>query len=256
MLEANGYSALFAAIRSSQVEVFDFLLESRAGEQLTPELLYVAAHVGFVEALDRILKYYAPDVKDPSGEFRTVLWYGARSGNADVVRLLLKNKARLLPPEPPERPGIMPVDTPLHYSHRGDIMELLLEADDSHECMERKNAWGMTPLLEAANGGSVRSFEILLQHGASVHAISPGSTKLVRIIAFGGRHEMLRQCIEKFSLEELEYRHHGLTPLEEAQENGHKEVAQLLKSYISQARRSSGSNSGVPGVISKWIGKF
>ena len=258
MRKANGDIALYAAIRFSQIEVVDYLLESRAEEQLSMgRPLYVAAETGFVEALDRILKYY-PEVNDRGLDSRTVLWYGARYGNADVVRLLLKHKARLLPPEPPEMPEVVPRDTPLHYAHRDDIMELLLEAEDSHECMERKNVWGMTPLLEAANHGWVSSFRILLQHGASVQAVSPGDMNVLRLIASGGWHDLLRLCIEKFSLEELEYRRHGngKTVLEEAQENGHKEVAQLLKSYIRHARRSRGSNSGVPGAISKWIGRF
>ena len=245
--------ALYAAITSFQIEVIDFLLESRAEEQLTPELLHAAARVGFVEALDRILKFY-PDVNVPTEGYKTALHLGVGSDNADVVRLLLKNKAQVLPP----RDWLSrQVETPLHIARRGEIMNLLLEADDGHECLERKNGWGNTPLLEVAVRGYVSSFETLLQHGASVHAVSPGPTNLVRIIALIGRHDLLRQCIEKFSLEELEYRHHnGGTPLEEAQENGHKEVAQLLKSYIRQARRSGGSSSGVPGVISKWIGKF
>ena len=245
--------ALYAAITSFQIEVIDFLLESRAEEQLAPGLLHAAARVGFVEALDRILKY-CPDVNVPTEGYKTALHLGVKSNNADVVRLLLKNKAQVLPP----RNWLSrQVETPLHIARRGEIMNLLLEADDGHECLERKNAWGNTPLLEVAVRGYVSSFETLLQHGASVHAVSPGPTNLVRIIALNGRHDLLRQCIEKFSLEELEYRHHnGGTPLEDAQENGHKEVAQLLKSYIRQARRSGGSNSGVPGVISKWIGKF
>ena len=260
MVDAHGFSALHKAITSFQIEIIDYLLESKAKEQLmlwnkpTKELpLHTAASVGFVEALDRVLKYY-PDVNVPGNGFMTALHYGTRSGNADVVRLLLKNKARVLPPRDWNSSQ---VETPLHAASRGDIMNLLLEADDGHECMERKNALGNTPLLEAANYGWVSSFEILLQHGASVHAVSPGPTNLVRIIALNGRHDLLRQCIEKFSLEELEYRHHrGLTPLEEAQENGHKEVARLLKSYIHQVRRSADSNPGVPGVISKWIGNF
>ena len=256
MRKANGTIALYAAIRSFQIEVIDYLLESRAEEQLSMgRPLYDAAEAGFVEALDRILKYH-PDVNDRGLDYKTVLWYGAKSGNADVVRLLLKNKARLLPPEPPGSPVIRPRDTPLHSSHRGDIMELLLEADDSHECIERKNAWGMTPLLEAAYHGRVGSFEMLLQHGASVHAVGPGDMNVLRTIVSKGWHDLLPLCIEKFSLEELEYRRLGMTLLEEAQENGHKEVARLLKSYIRQARRSGGSSSGVPGVISKWIGKF
>ena len=258
-LVSYGDSALFTAIDNLQIEVVDFLLKNKAKEQIMlwtsgpkgKELpLHTAARVGLVEALHRVLEY-CPDVNVCRNDYLTALWYGTNYCHTDVVRLLLKNKARVLPPQVRD---YMPVDTPLHAAHRSDIMKLLLEADDGHQCLERTNAWGMTPLLEAAWGGRVCCFEMLLQHGASVHAVSPGEMGLLRIIASGGWHDILPLCIEKFSLEELEHRRNGKTLLEEAQENGHREVARLLKSHIRQ-RRSGGSSAGFSGFISKWVGK-
>ena len=259
MVDPNGRSALYEATMSSQIEVIEFLLKNRKAEQLMlctngpdgPELpLHTAARLGLVRALDRLLDYY-PDVNVCSSNFQTALWYGTKSCHADVVRLLLKNKARVLPPQVPD---YKPVNTPLHAARRGDIMNLLVQAD-GHECIERKNACGMTPLLEAVNNDSVSSFEILLQHGASIHAVSHGEMNVLRYITLYGRHDLLRLCIEKFSLEELEHRRHGKTLLEEARENGHKEVAQLLKSHIRQ-RRSGGSGSGDSGFIPRIFTKL
>ena len=260
MVDANGDSALYVAITSFQIEMIDCLLEIETKEQLMlwnpakKELpLHTAAKLGFVEALDRVLKYY-PDCVNISTDsyYETALYYGTKSGNPDVVKLLLRNKAQVL------RPGFRNYtsgDTPLHVAYRGDIMKLLLESDDGHKCIEHKNAWGHTPLLEAAYSLDVSSFEILLQHGASIHAVGHGEMNLLRYITLYGRHDLLRLCIEKFSLEELEHRRHGKTLLEEAQENGHKEVAQLLKSHIRQ-RRSGGSSSGDSGFIPKLITKL
>ncbi len=113
------------------------------------------------------------------------------------------------------------------------------------------DGWAMTPLLVAAHVGNVRFFGIVLQHGASIHAVMHGGMNLLHVIASKERHDIFRQCIEKFPLEELESSHIGVTLLERAQENKRKEVAQLLKSYIRQARRLGGSSSRVPGVIPK-----
>ena len=259
-LVSYGDSALFTAINNLQIEVVEFLLKNKAKEQIMlwtsgpkgEELpLHTAARVGLVEALDRVLEY-CPDVNVCRNDYLTALWYGSNYGHTDVVRLLLKNKARVLPPQVPD---YMPVNTPLHAAHRGDIMNLLVEADDVHKCMERRNAWGNTPLLEAVHNGSVSSFEILLQHGASIHAVGHGEMNALRYITLYGHHDILRLCIDKFSLEELEHCRNGKSLLEDAQENGHKEVARLLKSHIRQ-RRSGGSSSGDSGFIPKLITKL
>ena len=255
MVNADGRSALYEAITSFHIGVIDCLLESKAKEQLmlwdqaNLELpLHTAAKIGFMKALERVLKDY-PDVNVSGGRYRTALYHAARGCHSDVVRLLLQNKAQVLPPE--LRDSIS-VETPFHAALQCgnrtevyDIVKLLLEADDGHECMEQKDSWGTTPLLLAAQYGNVRCFEILLQHGASVHAVTLDRMNLLHILAMNGRHDLLRQCIENFSLEEFEGGDNGVTPLKQAQDSGHKEVAGLLKSYIRQAPRSGGSNSGL-----------
>ncbi|KAL9128047.1 MAG: hypothetical protein Q9217_003186 [Psora testacea] len=266
MVNTDGRSALYEAIISFQIDVIDCLLESKAKEQLMLwdkaklELpLHTAARIGFVRALERVLKDY-PDVNVSGDGYSTALYYAARGCHSDVVRLLLKNKAQVLPPK--LRDSIS-VDTPLHAALQCadrtevfDIVELLLEADDGHECLEHKGDWGMTPLFLAANNGNARYFEILLEHGASVHSVMHGGMNLLHIIAINGRHDLLRQCIKDFSLEELEGCDYGPSPLKRAQESGHKEVARLLKSYIRQASRSGGSNSGLLALFRNGLEKL
>lgn len=255
MVNADGRSALYEAIASFQLDVIDYLLDNKAKEQLMLwdkaqlELpLHTAARTGFLEALVRALKYY-PDVNVCGDSGSTALSYAAGGGHLDVVRLLLKNKAQVLPPklrdsksgETPLHAALQRVEEPKAY----DIVKLLLEADDGHECMEHKDGWGMTPLLLAAETGNVGCFEILLQHGASVYAVKYGATNLLHIIARNGRHDILRQCIEKSSLGELKGGDDGVSPLKVAQGFGNEEVARLLKSYIQQVSRSGGSNSAL-----------
>lgn len=253
MVNAHGRSALYEAIASFQIDVIDCLLENRAKEQLMLwdraqlELpLHTAARTGCLEALEQVLKYYQ-DVNVCGDSYGTALYYAARGGHLDVVRLLLKNKAQVLPPKLRDsKSGETPLHTALQHVEHPEvcgIVKLLLEADDGHECMEHKDGWGMTPLLLAAEIGNVGCFEILLQHGASVHAVMYGGIGLLDIIARKGRHDILRQCIEKFSLEELKGGDYGVSQLKETQEFGNEEVARLLKNHIRQAPRSGGSTS-------------
>lgn len=272
MVNADGRSSLNEAIESFQIDAVDCLLESKAKAQLmlwhktfnSPELpLHTAARVGFVEALKRVLKDY-PEVNVSVDGWSTALYLAAKGCHPDVVRLLLREKAQVLSTR---RRDITLVATPFHAAlaaiHLGgqppvfDIVKLLLEADDGHECMNYKDTWGMTPLFLAAQNGYARCFELLLQHGASVHTVGYNEQNLLHIIAEQGRSDILRQCIEGMSLKELEGGDHpGTPPLETAQDYGHKEVARLLKSYIHQARRSRDSNSGLLASFRTGLGNW
>ena len=260
MFDAEGRSALYEAIISSQVNVVEYLLNGKAGKLLThwdkttEELpLHAAARVGFVKALELMLGNL-PDINIYKHGYGTALYYAARGGHTDAVRLLLENKAQVLPPKPHL---VGSIGTPVHGalncaqdSKSGEIVKLLLEADDSPECMEFRDSWGLTPLLLAAQIGSVECFNILLQHGASLHAApSFAEGSLLHIIVTRGRQDILQQCIESFSLEELEGHSFGVTPLEKAQEAGDKEVARILSSRIRKVRRSAGNKSGLLGSL-------
>ena len=258
MVDPDGRSALYEAVTSFQISVVEYLLNGKARKHLMlwdktkKELpLHAAARIGFVEALESILKDF-PDVNIYTHGSGTALYYAAGGCHTDAVRLLLKNKAKVLPSKPH---FIGSVGTPVHAAlncvedtKACETVKLLLEADDSYECMEFRDEWGMTPLLLAAQNGRINCFDILLQHRASLHAASSfGEGSLLHVIAMKGRHNILRQCIESFSLEELEDSSSGVTPLERARQNGHEEVARLLSSHIRQVRRSAGNKSGLLG---------
>lgn len=167
MVNADGRSALNEAIGSFQIDAVDCLLDSKAKEQLMlwhetksgPELpLHTAASIGFVEALKRVLKDY-PEVNVSKDGWPTALCLAAKGCHLDVVRLLLRGKAQVLSTR---RRDFKLVETPFHavltVTHTGqaevfDIVKLLLEADDGHECMNYKDLWGMTTLFHAARIG-------------------------------------------------------------------------------------------------------
>ena len=266
MVDADGRSALHEAITSLQIDVIDCLLESKAKEQLMLwdkarlELpLHTAAKIGFMEALKRMLKDY-PDVNVSGDGYSTALYHAARGSHSEVVRFLLKNKAQVLPSRLRSSTSLeTPILAALRWADRSevcDIVELLLEADDSHECMEYKDGWGMTALLLAADDGRDKCFEILLRYGASVHAVRHGGMNLLHILAIKGRHDLLRQCIDGFSLEDFGCGDYWATPLKLAQDAGHKEVARLLKDYNREAQRPGGSNSGLLTSFRNGLQKF
>ena len=194
------------------------------------------------------MRYY-PDINVFSEGSGTALHHAARGRHADAVRLLLKNKAKVLPAKVSISKSI---DTPIHeglgHSPKScEIVKLLLEADDGHEAMEQHDGLGYTSLMLAADGGMVECFDLLRQHGASVHAVlygKDGNDSLLHIIAGNGSHDILRRCIEDFSLKELEGGDRSERLLHIAPEAGHKEVARLLRRDIRRARHSGGSKSG------------
>ena len=259
MVDVDGQSALYAAVTSFQINVIKYLLNGKVRKHLmlwwgrdNLELpLHTAARIGFVEALEEILRVF-PDIDIYKRGEGSALYYAAAGGRTDAVKWLLKNNAKVVFFKP--RP-ILSQGTPIHAATSGEeseiILKLLLGADDSPECIEFKDSFDQTPLMLAAHKGEARPFDILLQHGASVHpAPSHLYGSLLNIIAANGRHDILRQCIESFSLEELEARSFHTTPLEKAQQPGHKEVARkevarLLRSRIRQLRRSAGIKSGL-----------
>ncbi|KAG8527878.1 uncharacterized protein KY384_006794 [Bacidia gigantensis] len=254
LVNANGLSALHEAISYSQIRVIEWLLESKAKEQIEVwherhgilELpLHKAARIGFTQALDRLLKYY-PDINISKDSYDTALFYATRYGHPDAVRILLENGALVLTPILRK---LSSGETPLHAAPEcgdldssSEIMQRLLNADDGHDCMERIDGWGMTPLLRAVEVGNLKCVEILIQQGASIHAVKSNGFSFLHMAAMTGRHQILSLCINGFSLSELEGGEHQFSPLETAEEAGHKEVAKMLKSRIHKlGREESGS---------------
>ena len=267
MCNADGRSAMYEAMTSFQIDVIDYLLKTKAKRHLmlwdktTRELpLHAAARVGFVKALERILPYY-PNINISSHDSGAALHQAVEGRHPDAVRLLLKSKAKVLPTN---RFILLSIGTPFHaiLRHSQDpepceIVKLLLEADDGHEAMEQYDAWGYTPLMQAAHGGMVKCFDLLLQHGASVHTTmfgKDGYDSLLHIIVTNGSHDILQLCIGDFTLKELENVDGRKKPLEVAQDAGHKEVAKLLRLYIRRARHSDGSSSGFLASIRNGLG--
>lgn len=224
MVNANGRSALHEAMMHSHIDVVDCLLETKAEEQLrlwdTAKLelpLQTAAKAGFREGIERVLKDF-PDVNAPDDGYNVALRYAAEASHADVVRMLLSSEHTKI-----SSTLLHAVVKPPEQNESIETLQVLLEADDGHKYLEHYDTWGFTPLLLAAQWECARCFEILLEHGASVHAIMPNSNNLLHILAENGRHDLLEQCIQKFTLEEIRGDPRlPETPIDRAQRCGRK----------------------------------
>ena len=250
MPNSNGTFALHEAINLRNIDMVNYLLEHRAKEQI--ELwdrskqeypLHKAARIGFVKALERMLKEKT-DVNIRREEGLTPLYFAAEKHQLEAVRILLKHGAQVLVPE---LETLRMLWTPLHAAIHtirstidtdlDEIVELLLQANDGHKCVNRKDAL-QTPALLSAFHGRKGCLRLLLQHGASINTATPDGMNLLHCIAKHGWHDILQEYIDQFSLEQLQARWARVTPFEVAYEYGHKDIARLLKARLPTSRTS------------------
>lgn len=85
-----------------------------------------------------------PDIDVYKHGYSTALYYAAKGGHTDAVKLLLKNNAKVLPSKPQV---LGSVGTPIHSAinraqdtKTSEIVQLLLEADDSPECIKFRDS--------------------------------------------------------------------------------------------------------------------
>lgn len=258
MVTANGRSALFEATENSQVKVIDYLLKSNTTEQvmlsdrqtkLRP--LHMAARVGSVEALERLLKYLdvnicaMEDICDGFSNPDTALLEAIAHSQKEAVCFLIKNQAKLAPSSGDEYPSW----TALHAAVskcQGDsecfeILKLLLEADGSRQCINQRSGTGLTPLMMVVvRDRSIKLFELLFNAGASIHSDPNEKVNLIDKIAERGRDDILQQYIHHFNSEDLERRKNsmGYTPWEAAFHGKHHKTARLLKNRLAQIKKT------------------
>ena len=245
------------------MRTIDFLLKSKAKDQLmlpsgsTKYLpLQEAASRGFIEAMQRMLRE-GVDINGCGGmKHMTPLYLAARGCHLEAVKILVERKAKVRP-----YPGPSVQQTPFHAvllssnddQPKYEIVKSLLEADDGKDCIDSKITFDGTPLMVAASRGDLRCCEILVRHGASVHATVLDGYGLLHEIARRGWSDFLRQILDQFSLEELEARSHPeymgseyVTPRELAKKFKHKLIVHLLD---DRRRELKGQESDVSGFL-------
>lgn len=214
--QGDGATALHWSVHWDDEEMADLLLKAGAAVNATNELGVTPLWLGCLNAsptmVDRLLAAGAnPDLALPSGE--TSLMTAARSGRADIVKLLLAGGAD--------------VDASEHYQGQTALMwaaagrhpqviRVLLElgADVHTRSLVRRrristelggydaaaareiDKGGYTPLLFAAQQGSLESVTLLLAAGADVHDTAPDGTRALVVAAHSGHAEVAAFLLE------------------------------------------------------------
>ena len=266
MVDRHGVSAIHVALKFGRVRAMNCLLETDPLLQMlvldrTSGLLplHTAAKFGFVEGLKRILKQFldvdmpsrAPNALYDFERYSTALYLAAAHGKVEAAKILIAHGAHLHSPS--LRKDATGYPTPLHAAaerSNHEMLALLLGVKDAYKCLERRDAWGLTPLLSALRAGHLPSFEVLLQHGASIHAVSSDGISAVHYLAEYGYHDTLQQHINEFSEAELT----AFAEDEErlfmfAEHNFRKEFVEVLKRRLRFLRSSANTTSNGPNSL-------
>lgn len=170
---------------------------------------------------------------EPRNEFaapHTALTVAAGAGNTELVHLLLSYGADPATAVPfGEFDILSPLGEAVQHRHTV-IARLLLEA--GADANTTVNAFGWTTLMEAAADGEIGLTALLLEHGADTEARantpeSPGWTALMWAARTGQTNTV--RLLLRYGADVDATSGDGLTPLRIAEQEGHAEVARLLR---------------------------
>ena len=169
-----GVTPLHAAASRGSTAMLDLLLEHKADVEASDTsgltALHLAAQSGFRTAVETLLAHGANvNAKTQSGA--TALHFAVANGFTAISEVLLAHGAD---------PNMLAQNvqlghevgsgSPLHVSAARNDPGLTLLLLTNRATVDLKNNQGMTPLLLAAQKGSVAAAEVLLQHGANPNA--------------------------------------------------------------------------------------
>ena len=183
-----------------------------------------------------------------AGETDTRLIDAVKSGNAEAVRALLKNRALINTPEPDGT-------TPLQWAVRADdltIVQALLSAGANAKA---PNRYGVTPLELAATNGNPTMIAALLKAGADATAVKPGGQTILMSAARTGNPDVVRILLEHTSNLNAREDSYGETALMWAASENHPAAAKLLIEHGAEINARSNKLNwpkdrfGLEGVI-------
>lgn len=160
------------------------------------------------------------------------LHYASRTGNAEVVNLLLKHDAKV-------DLKTLALNTPLAYACGSNVdasytpnpkvVELLLQGGADPNI---PTADGWSPLHCAVESGDVKIVELLLKYNANVNYLAQGHTTALAYACYGTKHKPNLKVVElllQSGADPYIATENGETPLSLALDNNEDVIAKLLK---------------------------
>jgi ankyrin len=219
------------ASREDRIRTIELLLDhganplAREGDWMTP--LHLAARWGLPEAVERFLRDGAPP-NIVTVQLNTPLHLAAKGGHLECARVLVENGAIL------DNPAWL---TPLLVAAIGggnaDLVSFLIEANAP---LDRRDAGTSAyPIHQAANEGTVRMLEAILDAGVNVNSRdNVGGTPLHRAAMHGRRDAiaLLSERGARFDVTDSFL----MSPADYAGQHGHHALAKTLADHADQAR--------------------
>jgi uncharacterized protein len=208
-VEPDGTTALHWAVDVGDVDLVKALLRAgatNAANRYGSTPLELAAENGSPAIVDALLQAGA-DAKSATPEGETVLMTASRTGNVEVMRMLL---ARGADPNAQERWfGESALMWAAAQNH-ADAVRLLLEAgakvDQPGKKMDFARKVGgqttlpvgaMTPLMYAARSGALDAARAMVENGAKLDAQDPDGTTATILAVINGHYDVAALLIEK-----------------------------------------------------------
>jgi len=126
-----------------------------------PEIVYASGTGDLDTVRDELARGTTPNKRDVHGI--TGLMAAARKGHVEIIKLLIRYKARVNARDPKR-------STALHFAaqfNHAQAITLLLKAGGKPNAIDK---FGSTPMMGAAKNGHLEAVEALLENGADINA--------------------------------------------------------------------------------------
>jgi ankyrin repeat protein len=230
--DRRGNTALALAVSCSKVETAEVLIAR--GADLTVRdrdgvtVMMKACRAGITGLLPSLLEPEGVLLDDVDRHGRTGLWYGARWGRVDVVRMLLERGADPLRADVQGKTPLMKAVINGCY----EVVELLLSeaAGPAAVGINSVNSRGHTPCFYAAQMGHAALLDLLLRQGGDPSIADHGGVTPLMRGAWRGHGEVIRRLLQEPTAKDLVDRRDlaGRSAVFSACDRGHLQVLQLL----------------------------
>ena len=236
-VNTQGISSLSLAVMYEDIVAVDELLRFNGkGQMLLKDhiegctALHKAVLTGRGDLLEKLLEA-SPYLEDRQRNRKTALFLAVEIHNNGMVGRLLNSS-----PRAQVYTQCNTRDTPLHEAVKtcDELLDLLLNADDSSKSLDCKNQVGETPIWVALHCERFEAFRILQERGASLCVYNSDLDTLLHLVARQKLYKFLNETLYAVEASDIEKRNRwNDTPLTIADRNGSTEIATLLRKFCT-----------------------